>query len=382
MSADQKPIPFARPSITKEDRHAVLSVLDGPILTHGPRCSAFEDSFIQTVGGGYAVSTSSCTAALHLFGIAKGFGPGDEIIAPAMSHVATAHAIEVTGARPVFVDCEEDGNIDRTGLEKAVTPATKAIYLVHFLGIPAAMKEIMEIAGRRNLPVLEDCAVGLGSTVNGNHVGLIGDAGCFSFYPAKHITAAEGGMFVTRDKELADSIRQYRGFHYDRTLIERKLPGIYDVTGCGVNYRMSELQAALGGSQLSRLKSVLDSRRRNFEQLSSLLETIDGVSIVRPIRPSDQQSYYTMCVVLDGDRKRRDGMLRFLSDQAIGTSVHYPHPIPRLRYYREKYGYDAAEFPNAERIADRSLDLPVGPHISEDDVARIASVFREALRRT
>jgi len=376
MSEDNS-IPFGRPWITDEDRQAVMDVLNGPILTHGPKCEGFEKDFAQFMEGGHSVTTSSCTASLHLFYMHLGIGAGDEVILPSISHVATAHSLEITGARPVFVDCLADtGNVDPDLLEAAITPATKAICIVHFNGIPADMDRVMAVANKHNLPVLEDCATGLGAKWNGVHVGLFGDGAGFSFYPAKHITAGEGGMFSSRLSDVTGAVRRLRAFCYDRSLNERALPGIYDVDGLGLNYRMSEMQAALGQSQLKRIGEMLDIRTRNFSLYKERMSDIEDVTILESTDPKGTDAHYCLTVMLSGAMAaRRNDMLAGLKDAGVGVSVHYPHPLPRLKYYREKYGYDETHFQNAAAISDCSLNLPVAPHIDGAAVERICNTF-------
>lgn len=375
-------IPFGRPWITDEDREAVARVLAGHILTHGPVCHEFEEAFAGYVGGGRAVTLSSCTAGMHMYYMHLGVGPGDEVIVPAMSHVATVHAVEVTGAKPVFVDCRTDtGNIDPVLVEDAVSPATKAISVVHYQGMPADMDGIMAIAERRGLPVMEDCAVGIGASWDGTKVGLFGDAGCFSFYPSKQITTGEGGMLLAKDPRIAEHILKIRGFHYDKSLHERTIPGIYDVDGLGLNYRMSEMQAALGLSQLHRVDTILGIRRRNFDGLKEHLSSVGGIRILEADHPKAVQSHYLMTVILEGKAaERRNDVLAMLKKRGVGTGVHYPHPLPRLQYYRAKYGYDPARFPNAETIADRSINLPVGPHVDAAALDYIAAQLKTILK--
>jgi len=197
-------IQFGCPMIGEEERKAVLDVLKGTTLVHGPKAIEFERAFAQFTAAPYAVSVSSCTAGMHLIYFALGYGQGDEVIVPAQTHVATAHAVELTGARPVFVDAEpESGNIDIGQIEAAITPRTRAISVVHYLGVPVDMPAVVKIAHRHNLFLLEDCALSPGAKVDDIHTGLHGDAGVFSFYPVKHITTAEGGMIILRDGELA-----------------------------------------------------------------------------------------------------------------------------------------------------------------------------------
>lgn len=350
-------IPFGRPWITDEDRRAVAAVLDGPILTHGPQGEAFEHEFASFLGSeAHAVATSSCMAALHLAYLHLKIGPGDEVIVPAQTHVATVHAVEWVGARPVFVDCDPaSGNLSAARIEQAITPRTRAIGVVHFVGIPCDMTGIAAVAQRHGLKLIEDCALALGARIHGRHVGLFGDAGTFSFYPVKHLTTAEGGMFVTRHRPIADGVRRLRAFGVDRG---GAAPGMYEVPSLGLNYRMSELQAALGRSQLRRMNENLERRRRNFEALRDGLSVLDGPG----------NSHY--CLTFEPDRPRAEVMTR-LRAAGIGSSVYYPHPVPRMAYYRGKYGYDASRYPSAERISDRALSLPVGPHVTDDDLSYI-----------
>lgn len=382
MSDPAMNVPFGRPWITDEDRRAVMEVLDGPVLTHGPKCHEFEHTFSASCGGGESVTTSSCTSALHLAYMHLKTAPGDEVVVSALSHVATVNAIEITGAKPVFVDVDPvSGNMVPALLEQAITPRTKAVALVHNLGIPCPMDDIMAIAQAHDLPVVEDCATALGARWDGTHVGLIGMAGCFSFYPAKHITAAEGGMLLAKSPEVAESIRRIRGFHYDRGLAERSLPGIYDVNGFGMNFRMSELQAALGNSQMGRLPEILQRRADNFAYYRQRLGGLPGIRILDSGHAKSQSSHYTLSVVLEGKAgARRNEALLWLKDHGVGTSVHYPHPLPRLAYYREKYGYDASRFVNAATIADQSVNLPVGPHMDEASLDYVATQFTILLK--
>ena len=371
-------IPFGRPCITDEDRRAVLAVLDGHILTHGPQTRGFEEDFAEFIGGEcYCVALSSCTAALHLAYFQMGLGPGDEVIVPAQTHSATAHAVELMGARPVFVDCDPStGNIDVSKLEACVTPRTKALSLVHFLGIPCDMDAVTSVARRHGLRVVEDCALALGARYKGVHVGLFGDAGCFSFYPVKHITTGDGGMFVTRHRHVAEAVSKMRGFGVDRTHAERSIPGMYDVTMLGFNYRMSEMQAALGRQQLMNLDQGLERREVNFSRLKHLLTGIDSISILDAPDGFATNSHYCLGVVLEGGlQQHRDRIVLGLNEYGVGTSIYYPHPVPRLTYYRDRYGYDPAAYPNAVAISDYSIALPVGPHLTPSDMDRIAETF-------
>jgi len=376
-------IPFGRPWITEEDQQAVLAVLQSPVLTHGPQGRHFEAEFAQFLGEDcYCISVSSCMAALHLAYLQMGIGPGDEVIVPAQTHVATVHAVEWVGARPVFVDCElTTGNIDIARIEAAITPRTKVISLVHFLGMSCAMDKIGALADRYGLKVVEDCAIAIGCRFQGRHVGLFGEVGCFSFYPVKHITAGEGGMLVTRDPQVAQRVNLLRAFGVDRDHGERARPGLYDVVTLGLNYRMSEPQAALGRSQLRRIQEILSQRRANFLALKSRLVTCDDVMVLDAPETASVNSHYCLSLLLTGRlAKKRDEIVEKLKQAGVGTSVYYPQPVPRMTYYRQKYGYGADLFPHAETISEQSIALPVGPHLVPEDIDYIAARFHHAVK--
>ena len=382
MNTATRTIPFARPWITDLEREAVLEVLQGDILTHGPQNKAFEVEFADFMGGDiYCVAVSSCMAALHLTYWQLGVGPGDEVLVPAQTHVATAHAVEVVGARAVFVDCEpRTGNIDPTKLEEKITQRTKAISLVHFLGIPCQMDAIMAVAERHDLKVVEDCALAVGARYKGQHVGSIGDAGCFSFYPVKHITTGDGGMFVSRHQEFALKVAKARAFGVDRSFSERTIPGMYDAPTLGVNYRMSDINAAVGRKQLSRIDTILERRRDNFLRLEAALDGTPHIRVLNTTNDDALSSHYCLTVVLTGPMKeRRNELAAKLKDAGVGTSMYYPQPVPRMSYYRNKYGYQAEAYPQAAIISDQSIALPVGPHLSVDDVDYIAHIFTETV---
>ena len=371
---NSKNIPFGQPILGDEEKQAVEEVLSGPILVHGPRSELFESSFAEFTGAPHAISVSSCTAGMHLIYHALGFGPGDEVIVPSQTHVATAHAVELTGACPVFADAElKSGNIDPKSIEALITPRTKALAIVHYLGVPADMESISKIAKKNNLFLLEDCALSPGASHNGIHTGLIGDAGCFSFYPVKHLTTAEGGMIILKDEALAQKLRLLKAFGVNRTHGERKIPGDYDVVDLGYNYRMSEVHAAIGVEQMKKLPSFLNKRRANFESLESLLSSKSGFRILpQPINDVQTSSHYCMGILLQPNlRKKRPEVVEMLQAKGIGTSIYYPHPVPHMTYYKEKYGL--VDCPNAESISNSVIALPVGPHLSSDDMDFIAS---------
>lgn len=379
----RNPIPFGKPMIDAAEIEAMTRVMSGTQLVHGPVTKAFEEAFATRIGARRAVSVSSCTAGLHLSLFAQGIGPGDEVVVPAMTHVATAHAVEFCGARPVFADVEPDtGNLDAAALETAVGPKTRAIMPVHYLGLPCDMDRINTIARKAGAIVVEDCALAVDATYDGRKAGVLGTVGCFSFYPVKHMTTLEGGMVTTDDEALANAIAKRKAFGYDRTLNERKVPGLYDVDVLGYNYRMNEGQAAVGLAQLAKLDGFQAARARNYASLKAELADIEEITVFEPRKGKAQSSHYCLNAVLPRDgRYDRNAIIAELNAEGIGTSIHYPRPVPLMRYYTERYGYRSGEFPVAEWLAAQTISLPVGPHLAEGDPARIAQVLKNVLRR-
>lgn len=375
-------IPFARPLIGDEERSIVQEVLEGHVLVHGPRIHQFEEAFAKWTGANGSVAVSSCTAGLHLAYFYLGIGPGDEVIVPAMTHVATAHAVEFTGAKPVFVDSEpRTGNIDIDQIEAAITPRTRALSLVHYLGMPVDMDRINRLARKHDLFVVEDAALAFGTRYKGVHAGLLGDIGLFSMYPVKHITTLEGGLVLSRHPEVLEKISLQRAFGVDRTHGERKIPGEYDVNLLGYNYRMNELQAAMGVIQIGRLEGFLASRKQNHDILSEKLGGMNQIHQFESTNGDFQSSYYCKSIVLrNGLESKRLEVIRSLAEKGVGTSIYYPRPVPELTYYAEKYGYAEGRFPEAARIAYHSIALPVGPHLRSGDAEYIAEKVIETIR--
>ena len=379
-----KNIPFGKPMIATEEKEAVMKIMDGSILVHGPVSVQFEEQFAAFTGAPNAVSVSSCTAGMHLIYFALGYGPGDEVIVPAQTHLATAHAVELTGARPIFVDAEKNtGNIDIDAIESAINSKTKAIAVVHYLGVPVDMPKVIDIAKKHNLFVLEDCALAPGAKVDGIHVGLHGDVGVFSFYPVKHLTTAEGGIIILRDKDLAQKLTLLKAFGVNRTHQERKIPGVYDSIALGFNYRMSEIHAAIGVVQIDKLPGFLVKRKNNFIALQNHLKDIDGLHVLP--QPSDdhfESCYYCLGALLDKKFiSKRAEIITTLSESGVGSSVYYPQPVPRMKYYQDKYGYDQINYPNAAWISDGMIALPVGPHLTVQDMEIIATELKKCMEK-
>jgi perosamine synthetase len=344
-----------------EEQKAAAFILKKRKLTSAGQVKAFEEQFEGFVGGGKAVAVSSCMAALHLSYLVRGIGPGAEVIVPALTHVATVHAVELVGATPVFCDCHPDsGNLDPDLIEPLVTERTTALSLVHFLGQPAYMRSTIAVARKHNLYVVEDCALALGARhgLSGSHVGLIGDVGCFSFYPTKHITTGEGGMFLTKHADLAEQALRARSFG----ITDDKS----DVLSLGLNYRMTELQGIVGQEQLSKLPRFLRTRRRNAEFLRGILLQ-RGYKVIG--------GDYALSVFVP--KGNRDEVRHRLLQQRIETSVYYARPVCDFSYYRRKYPRDW-DVPVARHICESTITLPVGPHLRLTDITLIADEFCKA----
>lgn len=381
-SQGKREIPFGRPMIGAEEREAVLRVLDSPQLVHGPTAKAFEAAFAAALGpNASATSVSSCTAGLHLAYMHLGIGPGDDVIVPAETHVATAHAVEITGARPVFVDCDaQTGNIDVEAIEDAITERTKALSVVHYLGLPVRMDSVLEIARKYKLFVVEDCALAVGASLEGVACGLLGDVASFSFYPVKHMTTAEGGMVVSRHPDVIASIENIKAFGYDRSPAERKVPGVYDVARLGINYRMNEIAAAIGIEQLKKVDGFARRRRENASALRQHLAEIQEVTVLADGDRRAVHANYCLVAVLNGRlAERRSEIMQAMQKAGVGTSVYYPVPLPLSKYYRGKYHGSESSFPNACRISRDSIALPIGPHLDSDDMRVIASELKSAI---
>lgn len=375
-------IPFGKPIITEEEESRVLKVLKSGKLVHGPESEEFEKQFKDFTNSPYSVSVASCTAGMHLAYFNLGLSHEDEVIVPAQTHTATAHAVELTGARPVFVDSDPDtGNIDVNQIESSITNKTKAICVVHYLGIPVDMDAINKIAKKHKLFVVEDCALAIGSTINKKHVGLMGDIGSFSFYPVKHLTTGEGGMIITKNEKIANKIKIQRAFGVDRHHGARKQPGVYDVIELGFNYRMSEIEAAIGVAQLKKITGFLSQRRENYENLRELLQNCEEIKLIEHPSGKRQSSYYCAQIILRKKiLKAKFDIIEHLSKNGIGTSIYYPKPVPHLKYYQEKYNFSESSFPVAAKFSYNSISLPIGPHLQPQHMNYIADKLKEKIK--
>ena len=363
-----KTVLFSSPDIRDSDLEAVSAVIRSGWLAHGKYSERLEELFCKYTGAKYATTVSNCTAGLHLSCIVAGFGPGDEVIVPAQTHVATAHAVEFTGAKVVFADVDlSSGNILLNQLESKVNPATKGVIPVHMAGHPCNMRDIKAICNMNDLVLIEDCAHGMGTVVHNKHVGNFGITGCFSFYPTKQITTGEGGVVVSNDEHIIEQVKRLKAFGINTPPELRTKPGVYDVQGLGYNYRMTDFQAALGVGQVERYEQNVSGRRKNAQKYCKMLNNRNEISFTQY---SDEHSYFLFQIILDKSIDRNKVLLS-LKDNGIGVSVHYATPVPLMSYYKNKYGCKASDFPNAVYYGNQSISLPVHPKLTDSDIEYI-----------
>ena len=373
-------IPFAKPLIEKKEIRAVTEVLRSGILTHGKYQNEFEKSFSNFTRIKNSLAVSSCTSALFLAYYLSGLNKDSEFIVPAQTHVATVHAGTFFGAKPIFVDCNpKTGNIDVDLIEKKITKKTKSITVVHFLGKSVDMGKIVKICKKKKIKLIKDCALSLGAKYKNKHVGDFGDFGCFSFYPAKHIATGDGGILTCKLKKNFIKAKLFKGFGVNKTFEQRKVPGEYDVVSLGLNFRMTEMQCALGVEQLKRLSSFIKTREKNFKYLKNGLKDIENIEILSTDSEENfKSSYYCMSIILKEKLKpKRIKIINYLKNLGIGTSIYYPKIIPMFSHYKKKYNYKTIDLKNAKVISNNSICVPVGPHLTRLNLNYIIKQFKK-----
>jgi perosamine synthetase len=354
-------IPISKPLLAHEERLALLDVLDSGMLAQGSRVRQFEAEFATYCGVQHAIATSSGTTALQTALLAHGVTAGDEVITTPFTFIASANAIQSSGARPIFVDIDPvTYTLNPAGIEAAITPRTRAILPVHLYGCMADMPAILDIAHRHNLLVIEDACQAHGAQINGRYAGSFA-AGCFSFYPSKNMTTGEGGMITTDDEQLARRCRLIRNHGMDEQYVHEMV---------GYNYRLTDLQAALGLVQLRRLGDLTEKRISNATYLSEHLQ-----GVVTPVTPAGYRHVFHQYTVRVPDG-RRDQLAAALNARGIASRVYYPLPIHQQPYYR-RLGY-AMTLPAAEQASQEVLSLPIHPALTEAELRCIVEGVNEA----
>ena len=347
-----KSIPLAKPMITRAERRAVDRVLRSGNLAQGPEVAAFEIEFSQFVGGRECVAVNSGTSALHVALLSLGIGPGDEVIVPSFTFAATANSVALAGAEPIFVDIDpRTFNIDPTEIERAITPRTKAIQVVHLYGLPANMIDIMKIAERHNLKVIEDAAQAHLASINSKPVGTFGDAAAFSFYPTKNMTSGEGGMIVFANSQNARVAKLLRNQGMEKR---------YQNEVIGFNLRMTDIHAAIGRQQLRKINSWTKKRQANAIYLSSKIS-----KVVTPAIPNGYSHVFHQYTIRVPHN--RDAFSIKLNDLGIGNGVYYPTQVHKLPSFSRNI-----ELPHTQAATEEVISLPIHPSLSKTDLSRIA----------
>ncbi|MBT5716529.1 MAG: DegT/DnrJ/EryC1/StrS family aminotransferase [Opitutae bacterium] len=373
-------VPIARTSLTDSEIQSVLGPLNSGWLVQGPKVREFEDKWSAFTGAQQSVAVTSCTSALHLSLAALGFGPGDEAIVPAFTWISTANVVEHLGGQVAFCDINLDTfNIDVAQIESKITERTKAILPVHLFGLSADMDPIIELAKKHDLWVVEDAACGFGSKYKGNHVGNLGDTGCFSFHPRKAITTGEGGMVTTNDTALSEKIQRLRDHGAAMTDLQRHVGArpylLADHPDAGYNQRMTDLQGALGASQMDRAKEIVQERQRLARRYD---QAFADLSYLRtPFVDLDYEHGYqsypclfepeeTSLDRVKAINEKRNNWMDELQDSGISTRPS-THAVHMLSFYRAKYKLNSRDFPSANLADQCSISIPIFHGMKEEE---------------
>jgi len=374
------PFPY---SFGKEEINEVVDTLKSGWITTGPKTHKFEEMVRNYVGCNYTVALNSCTAGLHLSLIASGVGKGDEVITTPFTFAATANVIMHVGAKPVFVDIQKDTfNIDPLLIEKAITKKTKVIIPVHYGGHPCDMDEILKIAKKHNLIVIEDAAHAIGAKYKGKNIGTISDYTSFSFYATKNITTAEGGMVCLKDKSAEEKMRMMSLHGMSRDAWKRyskKGYWYYEVKYAGFKYNMTDIQASMGTHQLKKLDKFINKREKISQFYNKSFKNLPEIR-VPVVRKYVKHARHLYSIMLDLDKLKidRGQFFKALDAENIGTSVHFI-PVHLHPYYRDKFNFKRGDYPNSEYVFDRIISLPLHPAMTKKDKEDVVMAVKKII---
>ena len=362
-------IRLIKPNISQSEIDAVSRVLETGMVVSGPVVRQFEQLLADYLGISHTVCVSSGTAALHLTLLAAGIKPSDEVIVPAFTFPATANVVETVGAIPVFIDCQPGGvNLDVNKLESLINPKTRAIMPVHAFGLPVEIEAVMDIARRNDLPVIEDAACALGSKYKNKYCGTFGDFSAFSFHPRKLLTTGEGGVVATDDSHSASLIRSLRNHGYEDG----------DYNRPGLNYRMTDFQAAMGVSQLNRFHIWIEKRKQLAQTYRLMLSDIDWLTefeVESWMEPNVQTFLFKVEEYID-----RDSLINHLEANGIEATIG-TYCVPLTRYYSQRYGFQPDDFPEAYDAYKRCLSLPLHNEMSIVDMIKVVESLKSFTKK-
>jgi dTDP-4-amino-4,6-dideoxygalactose transaminase len=363
-------IPIAKPFLGDEEIKAVEKVLKSGMIAQGPKVREFEGKFAKFCGTSYAVAVNSGTAALHTALKVVGITPGDEVITTPFTFIATANSILMHGAKPVFVDAEEDTfNIDPNKIKQKITKKTKALIAVDLYGHLCDYDIINKIAGNNKIAVVEDAAQAVGAEYKGKKSGSFGDIATFSFYATKNITCGEGGAITTNNQESAENAKLFRQNG-------RSNMTAYEYASLGYNYRMTDISAAILLEQLKKADLITNKRIENAEYLSKGIAKIKGIA-VPVVKKNNKHVFNQFTIKVENDFKlNRDELAENLKEKGIGSGIYYSKPLHLLEHYK-KFGYKQGDFPVAEKLSKQVLSLPVHPSLTKDDLNTIIEAIKE-----
>jgi dTDP-4-amino-4,6-dideoxygalactose transaminase len=373
-------IPVMIPMLGEEEAQAAADAVRSGWVAQGPRVARFEQEFAAAVGAGHGVAVSSCTTALHLALVVHEVGPGDEVIVPSITFVATANAVLYCGGTPVFAEIrgQHDPGIDPAHVASLIGPRTKAVAAVHFAGYPAAVDELRALCDRHGLALIEDVAHAPSATLHGRALGTWGLAGAFSFFSNKILSCGEGGLLATDDEEVAALARSLRnhGMTSGTWARQTRETNGYDVVGLGFNYRLDEPRSALLLSRLARLEPEIERRRELTRAYRERLADVPGVLVPNDDASVARSSCYVMPILVEDDGRRDAVRARLRDTHGIQTSVFYP-ALHEFTEYRRRFG--AQSLPHTERVARTEITIPLFAHLDTRTQDRVVSALQEAL---